>query len=77
MSLFSWKDKLTKGINSLKGNKDVLEAVCASTALVAAADGEISDGEIKTTIQVITSNPTLTAAYKQADIADHQEAPAD
>lgn len=62
------KDKLLKSMNVLSGNKDALEAVCAAAALVATADGEISDKEIDSTKQAIASNPNLSKAYKVADI---------
>ncbi len=60
--------KLKDGANKLKGNKDALEAVCASSALVASADGEISDDEIKTTVKVVSSHPTLSSSYKTSEI---------
>lgn len=60
--------KLKDGANKLKGNKDALEAVCASAALVASADGEISDDEIKTTVKVVSSHPVLSSSYKTGEI---------
>lgn len=66
--LSNWKAKLTGGLKSISGRKDFLEAVCAASALVASADGEVSDDEIKTTVKVVSSNPMLTAAYKSGDI---------
>lgn len=68
MLLKKWKDKLTGSVKKLSGRKDFLEAVCAGCALVAAADGEISDDEIKAATKAVTSNPTLTAAFKPGDI---------
>jgi tellurite resistance protein len=62
------KEKLKKSLNVLTGNKDALEAVCAAAALVASSDGEISDKEIAAVKQAISSNPTLSNAYRVADI---------
>ncbi len=64
--------KLTEKIQGLvakfSGRKDFLEAVCAATALVASADGEVSDSEIAATTKSIMSNPVLTKAFKVKDI---------
>ncbi len=49
-------------------NKDYLEACCASAALVAAADGTVSDVEKRTTISIIAGNPTLGKLYPQNEI---------
>lgn len=68
MLLKKWKEKLTGSIKKLSGRKDFLEAVCAACALVAAADGEISDDEIKAATKSVSSNPTLTSAFKPGDI---------
>lgn len=62
------KDKLFKSVNVLTGNKDALEAVCAAAALIATADGDVSDKEIEATKQAIVSNAALSKAYKVADI---------
>lgn len=71
-SLF--KSKVTESVNRFKGNTDFLEGVCAAAALVAAADGEIEDSEVEATIKVISSNPTLTAAFSPRDIERTAEA---
>ncbi len=63
-----FKDKLLKSVNVLSGNKDALEAVCAAAALIASADGDISDKEIEATKQAIISNASLSKAYRVADI---------
>lgn len=68
MSFLGLKDKIGGAIKKLSGRQDFLEAVCASAALVAAADGEITDSEIKTSISVISSNPTLSSAFKATAI---------
>lgn len=62
------KQKLTGSVNKFSGRKDFLEAVCASCALVAAADGNIEDEEVEKTIQVIVSNPALSAAFSAREI---------
>ena len=51
-----------------QGNKDYLEAVCAAAALVAAADGDIEDSEIKQTKELISSNDMLSSIYKTDEI---------
>jgi tellurite resistance protein len=53
-----------------QGNKDYLEAVCAAAALIAAADGDIEDAEVKSTIELIKNNDTLSAIYQPRDIED-------
>lgn len=52
-----------EAVNKYSGNKDFLEAVCASAALVAAADGTVSDEEVAKTAQVVLSNPKLAGAF--------------
>lgn len=49
-------------------NKDYLEAVCAGSALVAAADGEIEDEERKAIPGLIAANPTLAKLYQREQI---------
>jgi tellurite resistance protein TerB len=58
------KSKLLGSVSRFSGKTDFLEAVCASAALVASADGEISDDEVKATLKAVTSNSTLTSAFK-------------
>lgn len=60
--------KLDASIKKFSGNTDFLEAVCAGAALIASADGSISDGEIETTISTVSSNPTLDMAFTPAQI---------
>ena len=62
------KKKLGGGVNRFSGNTDFLEAVCASAALTAFADGDCSDGELSTAIKTVASNPELTGAFKPAVI---------
>ncbi len=49
-------------------NKDFLEAVCASVALVAAADGDIEETERQKATRLIINHPDLSRLYKQTDI---------
>lgn len=46
-------------------NKDFLEAVCAASALVAFADGELEDTERNKAIAIITSHSTLSKLYQR------------
>lgn len=68
MFLSKFKDKLAGSLTKLSGNKDFLEASCAASALVATSDGEVSDKEIETTTKVVSSNPSLTKAFKPTEI---------
>ncbi len=45
-------------------NKDFLEAVCAASALVAAADGDIEESERRKVVSIITNHPTLSKLYQ-------------
>ncbi|NTF35535.1 tellurite resistance TerB family protein [Agrobacterium rubi] len=62
------KEKLSGSVNKYSGRKDFLEAVCAASALVAAADGDVSDAEVNQTIKAITSNAQLSGAFNTRDI---------
>lgn len=62
------KSKLSGGVNKYSGRKDFLEAVCAASALVAAADGDVSDAEVDQTVKAITSNAQLSAAFRSQEI---------
>ncbi|WP_275790487.1 TerB family tellurite resistance protein [Pararhizobium gei] len=62
------KSKLSGNLNKYSGRKDFLEAVCAASALVAAADGDVSDAEVDQTVKAISSNANLSAAFKGAEI---------
>lgn len=46
-------------------NKDFLEAVCAGSALVAAADGDIEESERRKVISIITNHSQLSKLYQQ------------
>lgn len=69
-----FKAKLTGSVNKFSGRKDFLEAVCASCALVAAADGSVEDSEVETTIKTIASNPSLQAAFSSREIESTADA---
>lgn len=62
------KEKLAGGAKRMQGRTDLLEAVCAASALVAAADGEIEDSELEATVKAVTSNENLRIAFKPAEI---------
>lgn len=66
--LANFKAKFGSAMAKFNGRKDFLEAVCAASALVASADGEVSDDEIKQTTKVVSSNPSLQSAFKPRDI---------
>lgn len=46
-------------------NKDFLEAVCAASALVAAADGEIEESEKRKVLAIISNHAQLGKLYQQ------------
>ena len=54
-------------------NKDFLEAVCAATALVAAADGEIEDSERGAVQRLIGGNEKISSIYKPHEITECAE----
>ena len=49
----------TGSVAKVSGKKDFLEAVCAAAALIAVADGEIEDDEVKATTKAIVANKAL------------------
>jgi tellurite resistance protein TerB len=57
------KEKLSGSAKRMSGRTDLLEAVCAGAALVAAADGDIDDAEVEATIKAVTANETLNTAF--------------
>lgn len=62
------KKALEEKSNRLQGRTDLLEAVCASAALVANADGDISDAEVDATVKAVKANTALSAAFQQSEI---------
>ena len=51
--------KAEAAVQKFSGRTDFLEAVCAAAALVAAADGEIEDSEVKATVKAVKANKAL------------------
>lgn len=62
------KSILSGAGNRVAGRTDILEAVCASAALVAAADGNIDDGEVAAALGVVNNNEVLSAAFDAGTI---------
>ncbi|MCG7492405.1 tellurite resistance TerB family protein [Thalassobius sp. Cn5-15] len=62
------KEKLSGGAKRMSGRTDLLEAVCASAALVAAADGDIDDIEIEATANAVTANKVLKDSFSTREI---------
>nr|DAM62815.1 MAG TPA: terB [Caudoviricetes sp.] len=54
-------------------SKDFLEAVCAASALVAAADGDISESERRKVTSIIINHPELSKLYQGSAIEDVTE----
>lgn len=50
-------------------NKDFLEAVCAGSALVAAADGEVEESERRKLVSIISNHAALSKLY-QANVIE-------
>jgi len=72
--LLKFQEMLKSSMNKFSGNTDFLEAVCASAALVAAADGDISDDEVMETIKTIQNNPNLSGAFSASEIEKTSDA---
>ena len=62
------KEKLAGGAKRMQGRTDLLEAVCAACALVAAADGSVDDSELEATVKSVTANENLRTAFKPNEI---------
>lgn len=60
--------KAEAAVQKFSGRTDFLEAVCAAAALIAAADGEIEDSEIKATVKAVKANKALAAGFDQQTI---------
>lgn len=70
--MLNWKnlkEKLGGMVKKFSGRKDFLEAVCAACALVASADGEVSDKEIDAAVKAAQAHAVLSANFKPGDIA--------
>jgi tellurite resistance protein TerB len=59
---------LGNNISKFSGQKDFLEAVCAASALIAVADGEIEDSEVEGLVKTIAANAILTQAFNRREI---------
>lgn len=57
------KKKAEASVSKFSGRTDFLEAVCAASALIAAADGEIEDSEITATKKAISANKMLKDGF--------------
>lgn len=62
------KEKLTGGAQRMSGRTDLLEAIAAACALVAAADGTIDDGEVTAMINGLSNHAVLGAAFSPREI---------
>lgn len=60
--------KAEAAVQKFSGRTDFLEAVCAAAALIAAADGEIEDSEVKATVKAVKANKSLSAGFDQSAI---------
>ncbi len=60
--------KAEAAVQKFSGRTDFLEAVCAAAALIAAADGEIEDAEVKATVKAVKANKSLAGGFDQAAI---------
>lgn len=66
---------VTRELNAAYGeNTDFLEAVCASAALVAFADGELEAAERSAIIQLVQKHPQLGKLYSLSTIEQTAEA---
>lgn len=68
-----FKKKAEDAVKKFSGRTDYLEAVCAATALVAAADGEIADAEITATMKAVSANKALRDGFDQKTIEQTME----
>lgn len=60
--------KAEAAVQKFSGRTDFLEAVCASAALISAADGEIEDSEVKATVKAVKANKSLAGGFDQSTI---------
>lgn len=60
--------KAEAAVQKFSGRTDFLEAVCAAAALIAAADGEIEDSEVKATVKAVKANKSLAGGFDQSAI---------
>ena len=60
--------KAEAAVQKFSGRTDFLEAVCASAALIAAADGEIEDSEVDAAVKAVKANKALAQGFDQQTI---------
>ena len=60
--------KAKEAASKFSGRTDFLQAVCAAAALIAAADGDIEDTEVKATVKAIKANKVLSEGFDQREI---------
>ena len=62
------KEMLGSGAKKLAGRTDPLEGICAASALVMAADGDISDDEVETLVVSFQNHAIIGSAFKANEI---------
>lgn len=62
------KNMLGDKAKKFAGKTDFLEAVCAASALVAAADGDLDDNEIVAAVNAVKANAALSSAFDERQI---------
>ena len=71
MGLFGkLKGAVSGSANKFAGRTDFLEAVAASAAYIASADGAVTDVEMEETLKVVMSLPEITAGFSDRQISD-------
>jgi tellurite resistance protein TerB len=60
--------KADAAVQRVSGRTDLLEAMCAGTALAAAADGTIEDNEVVTALKIVQNNEVIGGAFSEAQI---------
>lgn len=55
-------------VQKMSCRTDFLEAVCAAAALIAVADGEIEDSEVKAAVKAVKANKLLNNGFDQNTI---------
>lgn len=62
------KKNVTEAASKFSGKKDYLEAVCAAVALIATADGELEDSEVKGATRALNANKAISEGFGQKAI---------
>lgn len=62
------KAALGSKMSKFAGRTDFLEGTCAACALVASADGSVSDAEVDATVKTIAANAALSANFSARQI---------